>query len=125
MAEPYGKSCLENGFLADGALTQFAAVVMSTADNDVKISGTKGVFCPGIVQEAAADNAAATVRMVGISQAIVNESVAPGNELTVSAALGKLQKAVSTDWVCAIALQTAAADTDQVAVFLNGGYIKS
>jgi len=124
MAEAYGIEILSNGFLADGDLTEFAAVGLSTADNDVKISAAKGVFSPGIVQEAVEDNMPATVRMIGISQAIVIEAVDPGDELTVAATLGKLQKAVSTDWVCAIALQTAAADTDQIAVFLNGGYVK-
>lgn len=124
MAEAYGKQCLENGFLADGAITEFAAVVPSTNDNDVKIGNSAGAVAFGIAQEAVDDNEATTVRMLGISQAIVTEAVDPGNELTVAAALGKLQKAVSTNWVVGIALQTAAADGDQIAVFLNGGYLK-
>lgn len=124
MAEAYSQVIMSNGFEAEEDLTQYSAVIMGTADNQVKVPTAKGAFSPGVVQEAADDGYPASVMMLGISPIIVTEAVDPGNELTVAAADGKYQKAVSTDWVSCIALQTAAADGDQIAAFFNGGYIK-
>jgi hypothetical protein len=109
---------------AEGAITEYALVGLGSSDGQAKIPAAKGVYVHGVAYESADDTTTFTAFGLGnIMPVIVTEAVIPGDELTVAATLGRAQKAVSTDWVCGIALETATGAAECIEAKMVG-YVK-
>ena len=104
------------------ALLEKTAVMQGTADDQVLNDTGSGVACLGIVAEGAGAAAAAdpvSVVIFGEAIAIAGGVIAPRMPL-ITDGNGKLISAAGTDaHIIAIALSTAAADTDEVLVFVK------
>mgnify|MGYP006921311999 CR=1 FL=1 len=108
---------------ADMRTKQFYTMEFGTASPQVDLPDANGDRCVGILQNKPNTGEAATVRVSGVSMAVVNATtdIAYGDPLKVASG-GKLVKATAdADMVVAFALEPATEDGDQIAVLLAFG----
>lgn len=99
----------EKSFLADNAITQYAAVkVTTTGVSTCDIATANGDAIIGIAQQAAAAGEQVTVRMFGTSKAVAGGAVTVGNTVTPTTAGALVADSTDTHGIIGRALQTAA-----------------
>ncbi len=87
--------------------SQFLAVAISGADNQVALVSGQGVIALGILQNAPTAGQAAQVRFAGVSKAVAGAAYSRGVPLMANAS-GQLVTATSTNHVVAYSLDAAA-----------------
>lgn len=101
----------------DLSAKQHYAVELS-ASNQADVCDAQGELSIGILQNKPEANEAASIAVLGITEAITHDTnIVAGSELTVDAN-GKLEVAQAGDYVLAIALEAASATDDILSVLL-------
>jgi len=116
---------LDKGFQASEALTQYYLVKLGSTEGYVDQSDTANEVCIGVTQEACtADDATSgkivDVRLMGVTTCVSSEAVALG-AFVRSTGAGKVgtPAAAAKQKILGVALTAAAADGDQLDVFLT------
>ena len=109
---------------ADISALQFCAVAIDTSAELEAADGVSSAMIPvGLLQnKPTAQGKAGAVQTGGKSKAKAKAAFSVGADLTSVATSGRLQAAVTTDMVVAIALEAATADGDIVEVLIVGPY---
>ncbi len=121
---------LDKGFIANEAITQYYLVkLVAGSEATVDMNDTANEQTIGVAQEAATTAEAASgkvidVRMLGVSTCVAAEAIAIGALVNANGA-GKVKDLAGAvkQKVLGIALTTAAADGDQIDVFLTHGEV--
>ena len=113
--------------IANGALSKYTAVKLSTDSNGDRRVATCGTTDKplGIVQDDAADGENCTIRIAGVSLVAANGDFLIGDELVVAAADGELDTYSTDAWSVGIALHAATAAHDLVPCRLGIHYHKA
>lgn len=112
-------------YLADGAVTQYAAVTgstdASTGEPRCKLPGGAGVYCVGIAQNAADSGDVVTVVYEGESYVKANGAFSIGDVLSIAATDGDVDTATDRQFAVGMALDEATAAGDLVVAKLTIG----
>jgi predicted RecA/RadA family phage recombinase len=112
-------------YIANGAVTKYAAVTGSTdsADGDPRcaLPGGAGVYCLGVAQNDADSGDVVTVAYDGESYVSANGAFAIGEALSIAATDGQVDTATNLQFLVGLALDEATAANDLVVVKLTIG----
>lgn len=112
-------------YLADGAVTKYAAVMISTDATDgeprCKLPTGAGVQPLGIAQNDASDGEVVTVVYSGESYILANGAFSAGDRLSIAASDGELDTATTQQCIVGVALDEATAAHDQIVCLLSIG----
>jgi hypothetical protein len=118
---------LQREFVANGAVTQYAVVVLSTPTGDgldsrVKLPAAVTDQVIGIAQHAAADGEPVRVCLQGESYVVANGAFSVGDPLSLAATTGKVDTAASGNVIIGIAREAANATNDLIVCSLSAGF---
>lgn len=111
-------------YLAEGAVTKYAAVMAGTADTQVKLPTGANVDPVGITLNAAADGEEVDVVIFGPTICIADAAIARGALVAISSTTGKVDTitpgtTTADKRLVGKALEAAGADGDQFSVFIG------
>jgi hypothetical protein len=113
-------------YFADGAVTKYAAVTISTDNSDgdprCKLPGGAGVVCLGIAQNDADSGDVVTVVYEGESYCKANAAFSAGDMLSIAATDGDVDTATDRQFTVGIALDEATTAGDLVVCKLSLGH---
>jgi len=118
---------IQREFIANGAITQYAVVVLSTPTGDgldsrcaLPSAVTNQVL--GVAQHDAADGEPVRVAMQGESYIVANGAFSAGDLLSLAATTGKVDTAASGNVIVGLAREAATATNDIIVCVLSAGF---